>query len=69
MSEQYALTLSCPNRPGIIANYPRETYRHHSFLPGFKGAKPYHQAHARAVSWHLEGRVLRNGLKTVVFRN
>ena len=21
----------------------------HSFLPGFKGAKPYHQAHARGV--------------------
>jgi formyltetrahydrofolate deformylase len=22
---------------------------HHSFLPGFKGAKPYHQAHRRGV--------------------
>ena len=93
---------------------------HHSFLPGFKGAKPYHQAHARgvkligatahyvtadldegpiieqdverishhdsaeslvrkgrdierrvltrALSFHLAGRVLRNGNKTVVFR-
>ena len=93
---------------------------HHSFLPGFKGAKPYHQAHARgvkligasahyvtsnldegpiieqdverishhnspedlvrkgrdierrtltrAVQFHLEGRVLMNGGKTVVFR-
>ncbi|MHB1302092.1 MAG: formyltetrahydrofolate deformylase [Acidiphilium sp.] len=92
---------------------------HHSFLPGFKGAKPYHQAHARgvkmigatahyvtadldegpiiaqdveqithadspdalvrkgrdierrvlarAVRGHLEGRVLMNGTKTVVF--
>jgi formyltetrahydrofolate deformylase len=92
---------------------------HHSFLPGFKGAKPYHQAHARgvkmigatahyvtadldegpiiaqdveqishsdapetlvrkgrdierrvlarAVRAHLEGRVLMNGAKTVVF--
>lgn len=92
---------------------------HHSFLPGFKGAKPYHQAHARgvkligatahyvtadldegpiieqdverishhdsadilvrkgrdierrvlsrAVSFHIEGRVLPNGGKTVVF--
>jgi formyltetrahydrofolate deformylase len=92
---------------------------HHSFLPGFKGAKPYHQAHrrgvkligatahyvtrdldegpiieqdverishrdtpddlvrkgrdierrvlARAVSWHLQGRVLLNGSKTIVF--
>jgi len=92
---------------------------HHSFLPGFKGAKPYHQAHARgvkmigatahyvtrdldegpiiaqdveqishtdspdnlvrkgrdierrvlarAVRHHLDGRVLLNGPKTVVF--
>ena len=22
---------------------------HHSFLPSFKGAKPYHQAHARGI--------------------
>lgn len=94
---------------------------HHSFLPGFKGAKPYHQAHARgvkligatahyvtadldegpiieqdverishhdtpddlvrkgrdierrvlsrAIAWHLEGRVLLNGSKAVVFRD
>jgi formyltetrahydrofolate deformylase len=93
---------------------------HHSFLPGFKGARPYHQAHergvkmigatahyvtadldegpiiaqdvepvvhgdtpaalvrkgrdierrvlARAVSAHLEARVLLTGAKTVVFR-
>jgi formyltetrahydrofolate deformylase len=93
---------------------------HHSFLPGFTGARPYHQAHARgvkligapahyvtaeldegpiieqevarvdhtltpeklvavgrdletvalarAVTWHLERRVIRNGAKTVVFR-
>ncbi len=93
---------------------------HHSFLPGFKGAKPYHQAHkrgvkligatahyvtadldegpiieqdverinhhnsaedlvrkgrdierrvlSRALSLHLEGRVLLNGATTVVFR-
>ena len=92
---------------------------HHSFLPGFKGAKPYHQAHergvkmigatahyvtedldegqiiaqdvehvthadrpddlvrmgrdierrvlAKAVTLHLQGRVLVNGRKTVVF--
>ncbi len=92
---------------------------HHSFLPSFKGAKPYDQAHARgvkligatahyvtedldegpiieqdvervshhdkpdvlvrkgrdierrvlsrAVAWHLDGRVLLNGRKTVVF--
>jgi formyltetrahydrofolate deformylase len=94
---------------------------HHSFLPGFKGAKPYHQAHhrgvkmigatghyvtadldegpiisqdvehvshadmpedlvrkgrdierrvlARAVGWHLDGRVLMNDSSTVVFRD
>ena len=94
---------------------------HHSFLPGFKGAKPYHQAHergvkligatahyvtgdldegpiieqdverithadhaddlvrkgrdierrvlARAVQFHLEGRSLLHGTKTVVFRD
>lgn len=94
---------------------------HHSFLPGFKGAKPYHQAHARgvkmigatahyvtadldegpiihqdveeishadtpddlvrkgrdierrvlarAVQYHLEDRVFRNGNKTVVFKD
>lgn len=93
---------------------------HHSFLPSFKGAKPYHQAHdrgvklvgatahyvtadldegpiieqdilrvdhsysqdqlvaagrdveaqvlSRAVRWHSESRVLRNGHRTVVFR-
>jgi formyltetrahydrofolate deformylase len=93
---------------------------HHSFLPSFKGAKPYHQAHARgvkligatahyvtsnldegpiieqeaqrvdhtaapddlvaigrdienvvlarAVSYHVEHRVLLNGNKTVVFK-
>jgi formyltetrahydrofolate deformylase len=93
---------------------------HHSFLPSFRGARPYHQAHARgvkligatahyvtadldegpiieqevarvdhscapeqlvavgrdlecvalarAVQWHVEHRVLRNGDRTVVFR-
>ena len=92
---------------------------HHSFLPGFKGAKPYHQAHERgvkmigatahyvtadldegpiigqdvekvdhadtpddlirkgrdierrvlahAVKMHIEGRVMLNGSKTVIF--
>lgn len=94
---------------------------HHSFLPGFKGARPYNQAHARgvkligatahyvtedldegpiieqdvervahhdtpealvrkgrdierrvlsrAVAWHLDGRVILNDRKTVVFRD
>ena len=93
---------------------------HHSFLPGFVGARPYHQAHdrgvkligatahyvtadldagpiieqevarvdhsvtpehlvaigrdlesvalARAVTWHLEHRIILNGRKTVVLR-
>ncbi|NBX65389.1 MAG: formyltetrahydrofolate deformylase [Proteobacteria bacterium] len=33
----------CREHAGRIINI------HHSFLPGFKGAKPYHQAHARGV--------------------
>jgi formyltetrahydrofolate deformylase len=33
----------CTAMPGRIINI------HHSFLPSFKGARPYHQAHARGV--------------------
>jgi formyltetrahydrofolate deformylase len=33
----------CGQMSGRIINI------HHSFLPGFKGAKPYHQAHSRGV--------------------
>jgi formyltetrahydrofolate deformylase len=33
----------CAKLPGRIINI------HHSFLPGFKGARPYHQAHAHGV--------------------
>jgi len=34
----------------FCAHYPSQIINiHHSFLPGFKGAKPYHQAHARGV--------------------
>lgn len=33
----------CQSMPGEIINI------HHSFLPSFKGAKPYHQAHRRGV--------------------
>jgi formyltetrahydrofolate deformylase len=33
----------CASHPGQILNI------HHSFLPSFIGAKPYHQAYARGV--------------------
>jgi formyltetrahydrofolate deformylase len=33
----------CTKYPGRIINI------HHSFLPGFKGARPYHEAHRRGV--------------------
>src|SRR5205807_866804 len=33
----------CAKLAGRIINI------HHSFLPGFKGARPYHQAHAHGV--------------------
>ncbi len=33
----------CARLPGRLINI------HHSFLPGFKGARPYHQAHERGV--------------------
>src|SRR5438128_6320621 len=70
---EYVLTLSCPDKPGIVyavssflvqhsARYMqilsgevckrvegRMINIHHSFLPSFKGARPYHQAHARGV--------------------
>ncbi|MBI0435015.1 formyltetrahydrofolate deformylase [Roseomonas sp. KE0001] len=35
---------------GLSAKLPGRCINiHHSFLPGFKGARPYHQAHARGV--------------------
>lgn len=36
--------------PALCAKYPGRVINiHHSFLPGFKGAKPYHEAHRRGV--------------------
>ncbi|APD38265.1 formyltetrahydrofolate deformylase [Burkholderia pseudomallei] len=43
---RYMQVLS-PEASARLAN--RAINIHHSFLPGFKGAKPYHQAHARGV--------------------
>ena len=103
----------------LCARLPDTINIHHSFLPSFKGARPYHRAYergvkligatahyvtpdldegpiieqevtrvdhaatperlvavgrdleclalARAVGWHLDHRVLRNGQRTVVF--
>ena len=36
--------------PDFVARYPDRIINiHHSFLPAFAGARPYHQAHARGV--------------------
>jgi formyltetrahydrofolate deformylase len=36
--------------PGFVGRYPASIINvHHSFLPAFTGAKPYHAAHARGV--------------------
>jgi formyltetrahydrofolate deformylase len=36
--------------PGFVARYPARIINvHHSFLPAFTGARPYHAAHARGV--------------------
>jgi len=35
--------------PEFIAQFPQIINIHHSFLPAFVGAKPYHQAHRRGV--------------------
>lgn len=40
---QILSTEFCEDFAGRVINI------HHSFLPGFKGARPYHQAHARGV--------------------
>jgi formyltetrahydrofolate deformylase len=40
---QILSTAFCEKLSGKLINI------HHSFLPGFKGARPYHQAHSRGV--------------------
>jgi formyltetrahydrofolate deformylase len=54
--EQYAVDLVVLARymqilsPAFVARYPAAIINvHHSFLPAFTGAKPYHAAHARGV--------------------
>ena len=54
--EQYGIELVVLARymqilsPGFVASYPAAIINvHHSFLPAFIGAKPYHAAHARGV--------------------
>ena len=38
------------SRPRFVARYPASIINvHHSFLPAFIGARPYHAAHARGV--------------------
>ncbi|WP_028536524.1 formyltetrahydrofolate deformylase [Paludibacterium yongneupense] len=43
---RYMQVLSHPTSQALAG---RAINIHHSFLPGFKGARPYHQAHARGV--------------------
>jgi formyltetrahydrofolate deformylase len=54
--EQYGIELVVLARymqiltPAFVARYPAAIINvHHSFLPAFVGAKPYHAAHARGV--------------------
>lgn len=35
--------------PELVASFPNTINIHHSFLPAFAGAKPYHRAHQRGV--------------------
>jgi formyltetrahydrofolate deformylase len=36
--------------PGFVERWPQRIINiHHSFLPAFAGARPYHQAHERGV--------------------
>ena len=35
--------------PNLVAQFPNIINIHHSFLPAFPGAKPYHRAHDRGV--------------------
>ena len=58
---KFVLTLSCRDATGIVCAVSvlsgefcaflkgRAINIHHSFLPSFKGAKPYYQAHGRGV--------------------
>jgi formyltetrahydrofolate hydrolase len=52
---EYVLTLSCPDKPGIV------------YAVAEAGRDVEAQVLARAVTWHAEHRVLLNDDRTVVF--
>jgi len=83
-SEQYLITLSCPNKPGIVSKVSTadldegpiieqdvERVSHQDSPEDLvrKGRDIERRVLARAVAFHLDGRALPNGATTVVFRD
>ncbi len=61
MNHAYILTLSCPDRLGIV-------HAVSGFLLDNGDKDTESRVLARAVKWHSEHRVLLNGHKTVIFK-